>query len=114
MNSPDYKLIVNELEKFIEENDITPSHCDSFILHHPTLDSCDFCSNATVLQEERERLGVSNTGHSNRDWPCPADVRRSKEQYNAWPGNKPTTSKQLEERAANLRKELAKHFNDEE
>lgn len=31
---------------------------------------------ATRLQEERERLDVSNTGLNNRGRPCPADVEQ--------------------------------------
>lgn len=61
-------------------------HCDSMILHVPG--ECEYCAQATWLQEERVRLDVSNTGHTNRAWPCPADRRRSADDYDAWGGNK--------------------------
>lgn len=63
-------------------------HCDSRILHLP--EECGYCADATVLQEERARLGISNSGHVNRQWPCPADQARSKAQYSLWPGNRPS------------------------
>lgn len=81
-------------------------HCDGRILHHPTLDACDFCAQAIELQEERERLGISNSGHANRQWPCPADQARSKAQYSAWPGNRPKTEKQINDEAAAFAAEL--------
>lgn len=85
-----------------------PSHCDPRILHHPTLDDCDFCKENTELQEERERLGISNTGHSNRKWPCPADQARSKSQYHAWGGNRPANRTKMDEEWKKLKEELAK------
>jgi hypothetical protein len=85
-----------------------PSHCDSRILHHVD-DGCDFCRDAVALQEERERLGVSNTGHANRKFPCPADQARSAKDYHRWPGNQPKTMKQMDEEAAAFAEELEKH-----
>ncbi len=61
-------------------------HCDGRILHVPA--ECRYCAMSTELQEERERLGVSNTGCSNRAHPCPADVARGSDCYDAWPGNR--------------------------
>ncbi|MBV9125688.1 MAG: hypothetical protein JO112_20250 [Planctomycetes bacterium] len=61
-------------------------HCDSLILHHP--DQCEYCAKCDALQQERIALDISNTGMLNRRWVCPADVRRSPEQYDAWAGNK--------------------------
>jgi hypothetical protein len=63
-------------------------HCDSRILHLAS--ECSYCADAAPLQEERERLGISNSGHANRQYPCPADQARAKTQYSAWPGNRPT------------------------
>lgn len=71
-------------------------HCDSRILHAPNT-GCDFCTEATELQEERERLDISNSGMTNRKWPCPADQARPRAQYEAWGGNKPKTREQLDE-----------------
>lgn len=82
-----------------------PPHCDPRILHHPQ-DGCDFCNEATVLQEERAILGISNSGHSNRMYPCPADQARSKEQYSAWPGNRAKTYEQLDKEAAAFAQQL--------
>jgi hypothetical protein len=62
-------------------------HCDMRVLHAP--DSCTYCADATDLQEERERLDVSNTGLANRAWPCPADRARGSASLNTWPGNRP-------------------------
>lgn len=73
-------------------------HCDSRILHTP--EECDFCRDAAPLQAERERLGVSNTGKTNRKYPCPADQARSPKDYHAWGGNRPKTFEQVEEEAA--------------
>lgn len=70
-------------------------HCDYRILHVPK--DCVFCSDAVELQEEREALGISNTGHANRKWPCPADNARSSKSLNAWGGNRAKTRKDLEE-----------------
>jgi hypothetical protein len=56
-----------------------------YILHLP--EECKYCADAKPLQEERERLGISNTGHANRKFPCPADQARSAKVYNRWPGN---------------------------
>jgi hypothetical protein len=70
-------------------------HCDARILHIPS--DCVYCAKATWLQKEREDRGVSNTGHSNRSWPCPADKVRSKSSQNSWGGNRPKTNKDLEE-----------------
>jgi len=64
-----------------------PVHCDPRILHAG--EECVYCDQATELQAERERLGISNTGKQNRKWPCPADQARSAKNYNAWPGNRP-------------------------
>lgn len=82
-----------------------PPHCDPRILHHKN-DECEFCSEAKELQDEREQLGISNTGHANRKYPCPADEARSKANYNAWPGNRPTTRLQIEENCKKLVEEL--------
>ena len=82
-------------------------HCDSRILHHVD-DGCDFCKQAVPLQEERERLGVSNTGRANRKFPCPADQARSAKDYHRWPGNQPKTIAQVDEEAARFVDELDK------
>lgn len=66
-------------------------HCDPRVLHLP--EECEFCAAATALQEERERLQVSNSGHANRRWPCPADVERGADSYHQWGGNRPTKSR---------------------
>lgn len=64
-----------------------PPHRDARILHDDF--ECVYCAQSTELQEERKRLGISNTGKQNRKWPCPADQARSAKNYNAWPGNRP-------------------------
>ena len=69
-------------------------HCDARILHKP--EECVYCAKATVFQEERERLGVSNTGHANRKFPCPVDQARSKANYNAWHGNRAQTQQDID------------------
>lgn len=61
-------------------------HCDSKILHLP--EECVYCADCAWLQEERARVDVSNTGHANRSWPCPADRARASEVYNRWGGNR--------------------------
>lgn len=61
-------------------------HCDSRILHLP--EECRYCAMFTALQEERAAKDISNTGHQNRRWTCPADEARTPEQYNAWSGNR--------------------------
>jgi|SRR5579885_1232922 len=61
-------------------------HCDARILHLAS--DCGFCAQCIDLQEERERLGVSNTGQANRFWPCPADQARSSKSLNSWYGNR--------------------------
>jgi hypothetical protein len=71
----------------------TLPHCDGRVLHMPH--ECTYCADATELQEERTRLSISNTGHQNRLWPCPADQARSAKSLNSWHGNVPMT----EERA---------------
>ena len=63
-------------------------HCDCRVLHAP--DACEYCADAVELQEERERLDVSNTGMMNRRWVCPAD--RDRPSVNQiWRGNKART-----------------------
>ena len=62
-------------------------HCDARILHAP--ESCSICASATELQEERARLGVNNTGQTDRQWPCPAERARSLENMHKWFGNTP-------------------------
>lgn len=61
-------------------------HCDCRVLHAP--DECEYCADAKELQEERERLDVSNTGKMNRRWVCPADRDRPLTNQE-WRGNKP-------------------------
>ena len=63
-------------------------HCDARILHLP--EECEYCAKATELQEERERLEVSNSGHQNRKWPCPVERARSLKGAHKWHGNRPT------------------------
>ncbi len=72
-------------------------HCDSRILHLPS--ECGYCGDAKELQAERERLGVSNSGHANRAWPCPADQARAKAKYSAWHGNRAQTHEQADAEA---------------
>lgn len=62
-------------------------HCEARILHAP--EDCEYCADAKALQAERAALDVSNTGRTNRKWPCPADRARSQVHQNAWPGNRP-------------------------
>ena len=62
-------------------------HCDARILHLP--EECDYCKDATLLQEEREQLDVSNSGHQNRGWPCPVEKVRSLKTAHQWHGNAP-------------------------
>jgi len=64
-----------------------PPHCDPLVLHAP--EECQFCAAATELQEERQRLNISHTGHANRLWPCPSAQRRSLSTIHAWAGNRP-------------------------
>lgn len=61
-------------------------HCDNRILHLP--EECEFCAEATELQAQREREGISNTGHNNREWACPADLARGEKSLNSWRGNR--------------------------
>ena len=75
-------------------------HCDARILHLPT--ECFFCKEAVDLQKERELLEVSNTGHANRKWPCPADQARSAKIMNSWPGNRAKTLEDLDKEAREL------------
>lgn len=81
----------------------TLPHCDARVLHLP--EECIYCEDRADLQEEREKLGVSNTGHSNRAWPCPADKARSSESLNGWHGN--TARKSTDEPAP-----FIKHINE--
>lgn len=77
-------------------------HCDPRVLHKP--EECKFCGDAVILQEEREKLGVSNTGHANRAWPCPADKARGSKSLNAWHGNRAATEAQLEDESKEWKK----------
>lgn len=65
-------------------------HCDSRVLHAP--DECKYCAmdKYKPLHEERERLGVNHTGHTDRPWSCPAERARSSDSLNSWPGNRPS------------------------
>jgi hypothetical protein len=63
----------------------TLPHCDARVLHLP--EECTYCADRVDLQEERVELGVSNTGVTNRAWPCPADKARSSDSLNGWYGN---------------------------
>jgi len=63
----------------------TLPHCDARVLHSP--EDCIYCAKRVDLQEERVLLGISNTGKTNRAWPCPADKARSAESLNGWHGN---------------------------
>lgn len=90
-------------------------HCDPRVLHLPS--ECMYCAAATELQDERAREGVSNTGHANRAWPCPADHARSSQSLNSWSGNRPWTADQLKERDEAIAKEaeeLAKMADEED
>jgi hypothetical protein len=88
-------LIEKAMDKEIEWEKLPRApHCDARVLHKP--EECVFCARATALQEERERLEVSNTGHANRKWPCPADKARSSQSLNAWHGNRALTQEDLD------------------
>lgn len=79
-------------------------HCDARVLHLPS--ECVYCAAATELQEERERLEISNTGHTNRKWPCPGDRERGLKSLNSWHGNRAQTKEQLEETFKTWREQL--------
>lgn len=91
------KLRIEQImDKEIEhDQSIRYPHCDPRVLHVP--EECMFCAEAKELQEEREKLGVSNTGKNNRSWPCPADKARSSTSLNSWHGNRAMTEAQAEE-----------------
>lgn len=95
--NPRPKLIVEKaMNKEIEwPKDITFPHCDPRALHLPF--KCVYCSKAVELQKEREDLDVSNTGETNRSWPCPGDRERGLKSLNSWHGNRAYTEKDLEE-----------------
>lgn len=86
------KLIDGEISN--KEIPVRFPHCDPRILHKS--EECEFCKDATFLQEERERLNVSNTDHANRAWPCPANKARSSKIMNEWRGNRAKTKEDLE------------------
>jgi hypothetical protein len=76
-------------------------HCDPRVLHLP--EECTFCADAKNLQAERERLEISNTGHSNRKWPCPGDRERGSKSINSWHGNRAATKEQFDKEAQEWR-----------
>lgn len=78
-----------------EDPEVTFPHCEPRVLHKP--DECFLCAEATELQEEREVLDVSNTGHSNRRFPCPADAQRGSDHL-LWGGNRPKSRELPEDR----------------
>lgn len=80
-------------------------HCDPRVLHKP--EECKFCADATLLQAEREKLEISNTGHANRKWPCPGDRERGSKSINGWYGNQAKTQEQLDADWEEWRKQLA-------
>lgn len=84
----DKEITDAEIPKFVTNgHEHRWPHCDARILH--AVGECEYCDMAKDLQSERETLDVSNTGKTNRRWPCPADLARKPEQYNAWSGNRP-------------------------
>lgn len=70
-------------------NNVSMPHCDSRILHAPG--ECQYCDKYPDDQALRIRLRIAFTGHSPREdeRACPADVARTPDHYNAWPGNRP-------------------------
>ena len=83
-------------------------HCEPRVLHLP--EDCKYCADAPMLQEERVRLEVSNTGHTNRKFPCPAEQARSlKNSINKWHGNTPQKEGDPEPDPFGLKAYLAEH-----
>lgn len=64
-------------------------HCDSLVLHFPG--ECEYCDLYPTLQIARLRLHINYTGKPRESWDreCPAEVLRSLERINRWPGNVP-------------------------
>ena len=83
-------------------------HCDARVLHLP--EKCVYCAKFTALQEERQRLNVSNTGETNRGFPCPADHARGQASLNSWHGNRALTQQQLDEEDRAWKKEMQTFF----
>lgn len=108
-------LSVEAKQLVVTDEAFRPPHCFQLILHLPS--QCEFCAKATGLQEERARLGVSNTGANNRPWPCPADRVRSTASQNSWAGNRPMSEDALKRHDAEwakLREELRLTYGDGE
>lgn len=107
------KLLVEKvMDKEAEwPKDIRFPHCDARVLHLP--EECMFCADAKELQKERQDLNVSNTGHANRSWPCPADKARSSESLNSWGGNRPSTKEQWEADWKKFQEELKDYLPDD-
>lgn len=81
-------------------------HCDPRVLHLP--EECTYCADARELQAEREQLEISNTGHSNRKWPCPGDRERGLKSLNRWHGNRAQTKEEVEAASRAWREAVAK------
>lgn len=63
-------------------------HCDSRVLHAPG--ACVYCDAHPMLQLARQQWGIAYSGvqPGPAQLPCPADVARGREHYEAWPGNR--------------------------
>lgn len=82
-------------------------HCDPRVLHAPK--ECEFCDGHPEWQALREAWGIAFTGHTgektedehgNTLLPCPAELNRSFETINKWPGNTPETPEKKQAREA--------------
>ena len=80
----EYDDVVNEYR--LAMNGTMP-HCFAIILHIAS--ECVYCAARDDLQQLRISLNMSNTGYTNRKWPCPADAARSQTSQNSWHGNRP-------------------------
>lgn len=66
-------------------------HCDADVIHRPGL--CRYCDDRPDLQARRILDGVNFTGeHDPAKTVCPSEGRRSVEQIERWPGNRPAPS----------------------